>query len=179
MGNAADSGEFKPSVARWDHLPSGDVWTETTLNALQTHGAVLPKTIPADIHQWCPAYAENSESQRAQFWVGLMSALAKWESTWNPKAVGGGGRWFGLVQIAPATARGYGCDAKSGEELKNGSANLSCAIRIWAETVPRDGVVAAKENGRRGGVAADWGPFSSASRTADMRKWTSRQSYCE
>ncbi|MCV6824735.1 transglycosylase SLT domain-containing protein [Halocynthiibacter sp. SDUM655004] len=179
MGNAADSGEFKPSVARWDHLPSGDVWTETTLNALQTHGAVLPKTIPADIHQWCPAYAENSESQRAQFWVGLMSALAKWESTWNPKAVGGGGRWFGLVQIAPATARGYGCDAKSGEALKNGSANLSCAIRIWAETVPRDGVVAAKENGRRGGVAADWGPFSSASRTADMRKWTSRQSYCE
>lgn len=178
-GSTSSDGEFEASVARWDHLPNGPVWTDATLKALETHGAVLPTTIPDDIHQWCPSYAENSEDQRAQFWVGLISSLAKWESTWNPQAVGGNGRWFGLVQIAPATARGYGCEATSAEELKNGKANLSCAIRIWANTVPRDGVVAAKESGNRGGVAADWGPFTNTALNADMRKWTSRQSYCE
>jgi len=89
--------------------------------------------------------------------------------------VGGGGRWFGLVQIAPATARGYGCAASSGSMLKDGKANLSCAIRIMARTVSRDGVVSA---GMRG-VAADWGPFHSSAKRADMRAWVSTQPYCK
>ncbi len=103
-----------------------------------------------------------------------MSALARYESTWNPRAVGGGGRWFGLVQIAPATARHYGCGATSGRALKDGAANLRCAIRIMAQTVPRDGVVAAR--GR--GVAADWGPFHDPAKRAQMAAWTRAQPYC-
>ena len=88
--------------------------------------------------------------------------------------MGGDGRWFGLVQISPATARGYGCDARSGEALKDGSANLSCAIRIWAETVPRDGVVSAGG----GGIAADWGPMVQTRKREDMRAWVRQQDYC-
>jgi hypothetical protein len=129
---------------------------------------------PGDIEAWCPAYPEASQTQRRAFWAGLISTLAKHESTWNPRAVGGGGLWFGLVQIAPATARGYGCEARSGEALKDGTKNLSCAIRIMARTVPRDGVVSA---GMRG-VAADWGPFHSARKREDMRSWVREQPYC-
>ena len=88
--------------------------------------------------------------------------------------VGGGGRWFGLVQISPGTARGYGCEAKSGQALLDGEKNLSCAIRILSTTVPRDGVVAAGG----GGIAADWGPFVSSAKRKDMRDWVSGQSYC-
>ena len=88
--------------------------------------------------------------------------------------MGGGGKWFGLVQIAPATARGYGCAATTGDALKDGEANLSCAIRILAHTVPRDGVVS---EGMRG-VAADWGPFHSGAKRSDMQQWTSAQPYC-
>lgn len=159
---------------RWDHISGSDAWTEATMAALATHGAALPALLPADIDDWCPGYEDQDAVGRSAFWAGLISALAKHESTWNPRAVGGGGLWFGLVQIAPPTARGYGCEARSGEALKTGPANLSCAVRIMASTVPRDGVVS---RGMRG-VAADWGPFHSARKREDMRAWTRAQSYC-
>ncbi len=160
---------------RWDHRPEAEVWTSATLTALSTYGAALPTTNPADIDSWCPAYRTASLERRQAFWAGLLSTLAKHESTWNPRAVGGGGRWYGLVQITPSTARLYGCNARSGEALKNGAANLSCAVRIMARTVARDGVVS---RGMRG-VAADWGPFHSARKREDMRAWTSVQNYCQ
>lgn len=163
------------AVMRWDHRPEADMWTVEAMHvALNGAGQPLISVVPQDISAWCPTYPTNSSQQRATFWVGLLSAMAKHESTWNPEAVGGGGQWFGLVQISPATAKGYGCGATSGEALKSGSANLSCALRIMAHTVPRDGVVA--QNMR--GVAADWGPFHSAAKRAEMAAWTSSQSYC-
>jgi len=169
----AQEPEIDP-VMRWDHHPEANNWSATAFAALDTHAAVLPTIVPEDIAQWCPAYPDAPEADREAFWVGLMSTLARHESTWNPEAVGGGGRWFGLVQISPATARHYGCEATSGAALSNGPANISCALRIWASTVPRDGVVAAG----RGGVAADWGPFVQANKREDMRAWISSQPYC-
>jgi hypothetical protein len=161
-------------VARWDFRPEGRAWTEASIAALGTHGRPLLGIVPRDIESWCPGYDSASEEERKQFWVGMLSALAKHESTWRPEAAGGGGRWFGLLQIAPATARGYGCQAQTAEALKDGAANLTCAIRIMAVTVPRDGVVAA--NGR--GIAADWGPFHQASKREEMRAWVRGQPYC-
>ncbi len=152
-----------------------NAWTRASLAALESHGATLARIVPEDIETWCPAYGEAPVQDRRAFWAGLFSALAKHESTWNPAAVGGGGRWIGLVQIAPATARNYGCQARSAEELKDGAANLSCAIRIAARTVARDGVVAAGG----AGIAADWGPFHSAAKRREMAVWTSSQNYCQ
>ena len=99
---------------RWDHVPQADEWETAGLAALESHAAILPEIVPADIDRWCPAYPDADAAQRSAFWLGLMSSLARHESTWNEAAVGGGGRWFGLVQISPATARGYGCQATSG-----------------------------------------------------------------
>lgn len=162
-------------VMAWDHAgPHTDQWTEATLAALETEGATLLSQVPADIGSWCPHYVQAEPRERAAFWAGLLSALARFESTWNPQAVGGGGQWFGLVQISPATARAYGCDATSGEALIDGAANLQCAVEIAAETVARDGVVAAGG----GGFAADWGPFASASKREEMASWVSSQDYC-
>jgi hypothetical protein len=172
--NATASGSSYAPPMRWDHHPEAGIWTQTAFAALESHGAALAEITPRDIAAWCPAYPEASEAERRAFWAGLISTLAKHESTWNPQAVGGGGRWFGLVQIAPATARGYGCAARSGDALKDGAANLSCAIRIMARTVSRDEVVSA---GMRG-VAADWGPFHSSRKREDMRQWVRQQPYC-
>lgn len=163
-----------PPVMGWDHRPEAAEWTQASFAALESHGAPLVSLVPRDVTAWCPGYPDATEEERAAFWAGMFSALARHESTWNPSAVGGGGRWFGLVQIAPATARGYGCRAGSGDALKDGSANLACAIRIAARTVSRDGVVAASG----GGLAADWGPFHSSAKREQMRDWVSRQSYC-
>ncbi len=160
---------------RWEHVAGSKLWTRAALSALKQHGRALESMVPADIAEWCPAYPTAGRDQRRAFWVGLLSTLAKHESTYRPYAVGGGGQWFGLLQILPATARGYGCRAGSGQALKHGPDNLSCGIRIMARTVARDGVVA---RGMRG-VAADWGPFHSRAKRSDMMRWTRAQTYCK
>lgn len=162
-------------TARWDDHPNGARWTAAVLSALRGPGAPLLETEPTDIHRWCPGYLEATPAQRAAFWTGLISTLAWHESTHNPRAVGGGGQWFGLVQIAPGTARWRNCDVGSGEALLNGASNLRCGVRIMAITVPRDNVVS---EGMRG-VAADWGPFHSSRKREDMRNWVRQQEYCE
>ena len=162
-------------AARWDDHPQGSAWTAAVLSALRGPGAPLLQVEPRDIHAWCPGYVSASPAQRAAFWTGLVSTLAWHESTHNPRAVGGGGRWFGLVQIAPGTARWRNCDVQSGQALLSGAANLRCGIRIMGLTVPRDGVIA---EGMRG-VAADWGPFHSRRKREDMRNWVRSQEYCQ
>ncbi|MEM7732303.1 MAG: transglycosylase SLT domain-containing protein [Pseudomonadota bacterium] len=158
----------------WAHLRGTDLWTRSAISALKSHGAPLVEMIPADIKDWCPAYPNASQKRRQAFWVGFLSRLAKHESTYRPQVVGGSGRWYGLLQILPATARGYGCRARSGAALQHGPSNLSCGVRIMAVTVRRDGVVS-----RRGrGVAADWGPLVSSRKRADMQAWTREQTYC-
>ena len=160
---------------RWKSRREGRTWSRAALMALRSHASVLPELVPQDIAEWCPSYASGDRTAREAFWVGLLSTLAKHESTFRPTAVGGGGRWYGLLQILPATARGYRCEARSPQALKNGSANLSCALRIMARTVPRDGVIS---RGMRG-VAADWGPFHSRKKRQDMMAWMRAQPYCK
>jgi hypothetical protein len=135
----------------------------------------LTEVVPADIQAWCPGYANNPRHLRAAFWVGTVSALARYESTFREDAAGGGGAWHGLLQISPATARHHGCEATSAGELHDGAANLACGIRIMSRTVTRDGVVAAG----RGGIAADWGPMSNPERRGRIQDWVSGQAYCK
>ncbi|WP_324755030.1 transglycosylase SLT domain-containing protein [Roseovarius sp. Pro17] len=163
--------------ARWDHRPGGAAWTRDALAALAQHGAPLVSTVPRDIAAWCPGYPSANVAQRRAFWVGFLSTLSKHESTYRAKAVGGGGLWFGLLQILPSTARGHGCRARTGGALKDGGDNLSCAIRIMARTVTRDKAIAIKE-GRWRGVAADWGPLRISNKRTDMSSWLRGQSYC-
>lgn len=165
-------------AARWDFRPDGQDWTRAALSALRSHGAPLARMEPADIRQWCPGYVAADAAARRAFWVGFLSALAKHESTWRPNAVGGGGLWYGLMQILPSTARLYGCKARTGAALKSGPANLSCAIRIMAKTVPRDGVIHGRSP-RWSGVSADWGPMRSPAKRQEMANWLRGQDYCQ
>ncbi len=162
------------AAARWDGHGEGQDWSVAAMRALDAAPRDLREVVPADIDAWCPGYEGNPPHLRAAFWVGTVSALARYESTFDEGAVGGGGAWHGLLQISPATARGYGCEAASGEALRDGEANLACAIRIMSRTVSRDGVVAAGG----GGIAADWGPMSREALREQMREWVRGQSYC-
>ncbi|MEL6451020.1 MAG: transglycosylase SLT domain-containing protein [Pseudomonadota bacterium] len=163
---------------RWAHRPGHALWNRAAISALKGHAAVLVDMVPGDIDTWCPRYRSAAVRDRQAFWVGFLSALAKHESTYRAEAVGGGGRWYGLLQILPATARGYQCGVGSGPALTNGAANLSCALRIMAVTVPRDGVIHGRDSRWRG-VSADWGPMRSPSKRADMANWLRAQSYCK
>jgi hypothetical protein len=176
-GLRAPAREANVPNTRWTHQPDHLLWNRSALSALKSHGKPLVDMVPRDIETWCPYYPDANDADRRAFWLGFMSALAKFESTYKPNAVGGGGKWYGLLQILPATARGYKCNVGTGEALKNGAANLSCAVRIMAFTVPRDGVVHAKDKRWRG-VSADWGPMRSPSKRADIAGWLNRQPYC-
>ena len=163
--------------ARWEYRRNGPLWSRVALSAVNTHGAALLKVVPKDIADWCPAYPDHDAETRAAFWVALMSTLARYESTWNPRAVGGGGRWFGLLQIYPPTAEFRDCRVQSGTALNNGPDNLNCAVRIMAITVPRDEAISLKDTRWRG-VAADWGPIRNDWMRRDMQRYTKRQAFC-
>ncbi len=173
-GDVVVSSASMPPMA-WDHRPEADRWTKAGLTAVATHGRALLDFTPRDSAKFCPGYKTATASERAAFWVGVYSALAKYESTWNPQAVGGGGQWFGLTQISPATAKGYGCKATSGQGLLNGADNISCAIRIGAVQATRDGAVAG--DGRQG-LGRDWAPFRDQAKLNAIARFTATQPYC-
>lgn len=167
----ADQGADAPM--RWDSRSGSDAWTVATFTAIEAHGDAMVANVPHDIAEFCPGYADQDEAGRSAFWAGLMSSLAKHESTWNPRASGGGGKWLGLMQIAPATWRGYGCTG----EMFNGADNMACAIRIASHQVGRDNAVVGG-NGTWRGIARDWAPMRSAAKRADIAGWTAAQLYC-
>jgi hypothetical protein len=168
--------QFRPAM-RWDHRDEAPEWTSRALMAVAQADDELADRVPADITVWCPGYAKASLPERRAFWVAMLSALAKHESTWNPRASGGGGRWIGLTQIAPSTARLYRCEARTPAALKDGTANLECAVEIMADKVAKDGMVAGDRGTR--GLGRDWAPFRKATKRADMASWVSQQSYCK
>jgi hypothetical protein len=146
------------TVARWDHRPAGRISMRAAISALRSHGKPILQTVPRDIADWCPAYPEAGEEQGAAFRAGVMLALTKHESTHLQDAVGGNGRWYGSLQILPATVRDYKCSAPSREGLKHGPSNLACAVRILTVVMPRDKVMASKDKRWRwvaGGLGAD------------------------
>jgi len=163
-------------ATRWDHRPEAAEWTTRSLVAVAAKDNVLAARVPSDIKSWCPGYEDNSLAERRAFWVGLLSAVAKYESSWNPAASGGGGAYVGVMQISPKSARHYDCAAQNSAALKDGAANLECSIEMLADNVGRDGVVAGKGNR---GMGRDWMPFRKASKRAEMANWTTAQSYCQ
>ena len=171
-----DQMSFVAPPMQWDHHPEGAEWTESTLVAVSTKDPQLSERVPADIETWCPGYTEASVEERRAFWTGLLSAVARYESTWNENASGGGGRWIGLMQISPRSAANYGCDATSVGALKDGEANLECAVEIMSRQVAKDGMVA---GGGNLGIGRDWAPLRSSEKRAAMAAWTRAQPYCK
>lgn len=159
---------------RWAKSEGSDQWTRATLAALDREGVTIMSRVPGDIDSFCPNYAELTQTGRRAFWAGLLSAVAKHESTYNPQASGGGGRWLGLMQISPSTWRSYRCDGN----IRNGGDNMSCAVKIMSRQVARDNAVAHDGKGWRG-IARDWAPLRNAAKRADIAAWTSSQSYCK
>lgn len=168
--DAAQPASAASPAMRWGKRGS-DAWTRQLLAALESHGGGLVSTVPHDVSAYCPGYVTASSEERRAFWAGLVSSIAKHESTWNPRAKGGGGKWLGLMQIAPSTWRSYGCNG----QILEGGDNLSCAVRIMAKQVGRDGVIA---GGGARGVGRDWAPMRSGAKRADIAGWTRQQSYC-
>ena len=75
------------------------------VEALTSDAAEMLSLTPSDAAEFCPGYAEAGTDERAAFWVACFSGLVHFESGWRPEASGAGGRYRGLLQISPTTAR--------------------------------------------------------------------------
>lgn len=165
-------------VMAWDTTRpvEAEAWTKATLQALKDEGAVLSSTVPMDVAEFCPQYERASEPERRAFWAGLFSAIARFESTWNPNATGGGGKYLGLLQISPKTASYVGCDLSQGG-LHDGESNLACAVKIAAKAAPPNGGVVGGR-GALAGILNAWEPMHHADMVAKVAAFTSAQNYC-
>lgn len=172
--NLSTSGQTPPM--QWDVRPDGQDWTRNTLAALEEHDSALAGAVPEDIAVWCPGYETASIEDRRAFWAGLMSAVARYESSWNPQAAGGGGRYIGVMQISPVSADYHQCEADTVAELKDGAGNLECAAQMMAKAVSMDGLVV---GGGNRGAGRDWMPFRDGEKRAAMAAWTRAQPYCQ
>lgn len=165
----ATQAEAPPEVVtRWEHRAEAAAWNDAAMRALQEDGAAMLALSPRDVATFCPEYASADPEGRAAFWVALMSGLARYESGHRPEAAGAGGRYQGLLQISPATARFHGCDLDAPRGLYDGATNLACAVRIATRAVVRDGVIATG----RGGVAADWPPMRDPAKRDEIAAFT-------
>ena len=168
----------KELVARWKETQ----WSKWVYNALPDQ---LLKIEIKDIEEFCGSYPADKDG-RKRFWVYLMSAMSERESGHNPnnsykenfKDVKG--RYVvsrGLLQISIESANGYGCGFKDEQELHDPKRNLECSVEILSKWVIRDGRIAGKESGWRGG-ARYWSVLrSSSSSYGKITGWT--KAYCQ
>lgn len=171
-GLAARLWGANPPAMAWDGQDQSDEWTAALLDALEAEGVTLMSSMPADVVEYCPAYARQTPESRAAFWAGFLSKLAGQESGWNPDARKGD--QVGLLSVAAQAARENGCAAG----LLDARANLQCGVRIMARNIARDGAIGAE--GPRGwrGAARDMSSLRSRLDREELARWTRRQDYC-
>lgn len=112
-------------------------WTEALTNTLlqDDHKIMLNRFIDEDdLNELnCPDYNYASLEEKLDFWQVFFAALVRSESGLNEKARSPkmrGHRSYGLLQLAPQTAKRF-CDLNSIEDdILNGTKNLACGIKL-------------------------------------------------
>lgn len=146
-------------------------WNDITVKALNEYGKELLKAVPADAEKYCPKF---KSVDKVQFYLGLISQLAKFESGFNPAetyqedftdAKGSPVVSRGLLQISIESGRGYGCPLAAPTELHTPETNLECGVRILNRWIPKDGLLQGGSAGSWKGAARYWSPFRKESST--------------
>jgi hypothetical protein len=126
--------------------PWNPQWDQIIENALPPE--MLSSQVPRGVRRFCPRFYEMSTADKRTFWAYFFQALAGAEASLNPNASvphteleGAAMRSEGLLQLAYADHRRYGCDfdwqmdrtlkvndpAKTILQPKN---NLECGVKI-------------------------------------------------
>lgn len=127
---------------KWDDKHrNGKLWTQTTLDVIDDSN--LPDSEPSDMAAYCPNYKKLSRNERGLVWANMAVAIAKRESGFKPDTVykeSNGVDSIGLFQLS------YGdrfCPkSKSKGDLRKGTVNITCAVKLMDYFVKQDNVVA-------------------------------------
>ena len=175
--------------AAWASFNKDGSWTRQLEQTVQQ--SELPRLKPADIGKFCPGYARLTNRERSQFWVGLLSAMAKPESNFQPltryqeKFHDGKGKPVisrGLLQISQESANQprYSCNIRHADQLHDPATNLKCAVRIMQKWVKTDGHISQPDWSREAkGGARYWSVLRPArGKLAQIRQFTSQLPGC-
>lgn len=128
-------------------------------------------------------------SARTQFWVALLSAMAREESGLDPstqfvepKVRDASGKKVvsrGLLQISieSANQQRYGCDIAKADDLHDPTTNLACGVKILNYWVAQDGYVGAQKKRHVGG-ARYWSVLRDKKKLAAIQGFTRQLEAC-
>jgi uncharacterized protein YraI len=162
-------------------------WSQYTADAIAQYGSAMRTKRPSDVASFCPNYANLDEKGRTQFWVGLVAAIARYESNYNPNtryqenfkdSSGTAVVSRGLLQLSAESARNYGCSVSSGAALHDAKVNLTCGVRIINHWLAQDGVISAQTSDWRG-AARYWAVLRKSSTLGPIRAMTRGLSVCK
>jgi hypothetical protein len=144
--------------ADWDDEPQASEWTDIVLEGLRS--SELTRAVPIDVADFWRGYEGADVDDRTQFWLMLISAIAREESSFDPGCVYEeppplSQKSIGLMQLS-LTDRTYGCDFPTEESIKEPRRNLLCAIKIIDGLISRDGRIGGDPAHRTAGAAAYW-----------------------
>lgn len=164
-GNAAafDAGNLPEYPLLWSARDPGLEWTVHTMGVIRNEVADDLLDGAADVQAFCPGYERLNDGRRANFWALLVSAIAKYESGFDPTdrylesssmgkdPVTGQRVWSeGLLQLSYGDARFPFCefDWDADRRLRpddprktifDPDLNLSCGIKILARQIRTKG----------------------------------------
>jgi len=164
-------------------------WSIMLAKALDLYGKEMLVVAPKDFKAYCNAdFSKLSIYQKKQFYVALFSGLAKFESSYNPKATYKEGFndvsgkpviSAGLLQLSIESGNSYGCKLKKTEDLFDPATNLECGVRIANRWVGQRDLVIASQQSPWKGMSRYWSPFRKVDRKASMAKQTKALSFCK
>jgi hypothetical protein len=157
-GLASTVSEF---TAVWDGEDDGPQWTRWLDEELRDHDEKLIDFIPADAAEFCPKWASLDRRGREQVWITLISAIAKYESSFDADASFDeppplSERSIGLLQLSLSDSRDFHCGFTTEAEIEDPRNNLDCGVRILAQLVLGDQVIGGGRSDDRLGAAAYW-----------------------
>jgi hypothetical protein len=160
------------SDVAWAQQKDADRWTDIGTAAVAA--TALPDSVPTDVAIFCAGYEGASRPERVHFWVGLIAAIARAETRFNPhdtftepfREKGADSPFVvsrGLLQLSfPGDRDRYHCDLPNAESLYDPAVNLTCGVQILATLVTRDRRLAGRVGSTWQGAAVYWSTLRSS-----------------
>jgi hypothetical protein len=181
----------------WDRkVQQGRRWTDFTSKALDEVGGNLLTKVPSDAADWCPGFEKLDREGRKAFWVAFVSAMAVFESSFNPQAKhqekfndANGDKVIsrGLLQLSVESAQGFGCSwIDKAQDLHDPELNLKCGVKILNRHVGADNRIFGHnvkidedKTAKWMGTARYWGIFRLESRRTAIQRAVKRLKICQ
>ncbi len=137
--------------AAWDQRSTGPSWTNAVLVSYRERKDSFNQAV--DLPDFCPGFASATPTQKETCWLRIISAMAYFESSFNPKATYK--EHTGTLSVGLLMMNVDHCPKANTETaLKDGVNNIHCALARMERLIKRDQAISGPPTAR--GAAAYW-----------------------